>query len=197
MVETSRDALVSAVKSINADPEIALSGRSQQIKVPDIGKILQFWTIDTNPKRVLSQDVFQRAIEYEDTGVADIMEALNVGKRSAKITYYRFTFNILESLNYHFVDKKGAMRSITLNYFCDAINAISPQRVRRASLHKSSLESKTEDSEIKRKRYTTSDRQYRFAHLDTDLYLIDGSAMPVTDMNNLKRIYNDIKRRFI
>lgn len=86
------------------------------------------------------------------------------------------------------------MRSITLNYFCDAINAISPQRVRRASLQKSSLESKTED---KRKRYTTSDRQYRFSHLDTDLYLIDGSAMPVTDMNNLKRIYNDIKRRFI
>lgn len=106
MVETSRDALVSALKSINADLEIALSGRSQQIKVPDIGKIFQFWTIDTNPKRVLSQDVFQRAIEYEDTGVADIMEALNVGKRSAKITYYRFTFNILESLNYHFVDKK-------------------------------------------------------------------------------------------
>ena len=72
------------------------------------------------------------------------------------------------------------------------------QSMRRASLHKSSVERKTkEDSEIKRKCYKTSDRLYRFAHLDTDLYLIDGSELQSVDMNNLKHIYKDIKRQFI
>lgn len=198
MVEITWEELVSALKSINGDPEIALNGRLQQVKVNDKGKIFQFRTIDQNPKRELSPDVFQKVIEYEDKGVADIMKAINVGKRSAKITYYRFAFNVLEGLNYHFIDKNGSKRSITLNYYCDAINAICPNRVRRASLHKSSVERKTkEDSEIKRKCYKTSDRLYRFAHLDTDLYLIDGSELQSVDMNNLKYIYNDIKRQFI
>jgi len=195
VVEITWEALVSALKSINGDPEIALNGRLQQVKVNDIGKIFQFRTIDQNPKRELSPDVFQKVIEYEDKGVADIMKAINVGKRSAKITYYRFAFNVLEGLNYHFIDKNGSKRSITLNYYCDAINAICPNRVRRASLHKSSVEKK--DSEIKRKRYMASDdRLYRFAHLDTDRYLIDGSELPVTEMNKLKLIYNDIKGMF-
>ncbi len=179
------------------DPEIAKNGGLHRVKIKETGMIIQIQVIANTPKKMLNHDVIEQIIGYESTGTVAIMDALDVGRTSAKITYYRFVFNILSDLNYHFVDKRGRMRKITLNHYCDAVNADGTNRIRRGSIDESSVKEKnSHDGEKSRKRYTTNDRHYRFAHLDNN-YRNDDSASLKTYTVPLEPVYNDIKRLFI
>ncbi len=192
MVEITREAYETVLKSIMIDPEIAQNGGIHKIKVESNNIVFQFQVVENIPKKVFNQHVIKQIKEYENTAIAAIMNAIDVGRKSAQLTYYRFVFNILQDLNYHFIDVRGRMRFLSLNYYCSAVGQ------RRASLDESSVRTKKQDKdgEKNRKHYTTSDRHYRFVHLD-NRNRIDDSESLRTYTTQLQPIYNDIKRVFI
>ena len=191
MVEITREAYETVLKSIMIDPEIAQNGGIHKIKVEG-NTVFQFQVIANIPKKVFNQNVVKQIKEYENTAIAAIMNAIDVGRKHAEITYYCFVLSILQDLNYQFVDVRGRMHFLSLNHYSIAVGK------RPDSLRESSVETKKQDKdgEKNRKHYTTTDRHYRFLHLD-NINRIDDSESLRTFITQLRPIYIEIKRVFI